>query len=422
MKQQLLKNKVRVSLMMITLLLSITAKSQSTPTVAAPTPTNSPANVISLFSNTYTNVPVDTWLTGWSAAGSSTLQIAGNDTRVYTNLNFAGIEHTAANLINAKCMTHFNMHYYTSNMTVFRIKLVDFGANGVFQGSPNDDVEAELTFTPTLNSWNTLKIPLSTFAVAGLVNREHLAQMIFSGLPVATGTVYIDNVYYSKEPLAVSGATICSGQSHTINPVGVSSFTVTGSTTGSVVSPITTTNYTVVGTNTANCTLNGVVNVMVNPSPVISVAGTQTACLGQGVSLTASGANSYTWSTGATTNTVVVSPSVTSQYTVSGTSSGCNGSTTVAVNIVDCSGVNEANLASDVNVFPNPGNGQFTMQLSNSENSLVTVTNALGQVILVQKAETIIKFDISGYDKGLYFVRVVNTVSNAAFTTKVIIE
>ncbi|MCD8479591.1 MAG: hypothetical protein LRZ88_04765 [Candidatus Cloacimonetes bacterium] len=35
------------------------------PEVAAPTPTYDAGNVISLFSNAYTNVPVDTWSAGW---------------------------------------------------------------------------------------------------------------------------------------------------------------------------------------------------------------------------------------------------------------------------------------------------------------------------------------------------------------------
>ena len=38
----------------------------SEPSVAAPTPTRDPANVISLFSDAYTDVPVDTFLAGTS--------------------------------------------------------------------------------------------------------------------------------------------------------------------------------------------------------------------------------------------------------------------------------------------------------------------------------------------------------------------
>ncbi len=66
------------------------------PTVAAPTPTHPAANVISLFSDAYTNVTVDTWRTDWSAATLEDVLIAGNATKKYSLLDFVGIE-TVAN-------------------------------------------------------------------------------------------------------------------------------------------------------------------------------------------------------------------------------------------------------------------------------------------------------------------------------------
>jgi hypothetical protein len=169
----------------------------SAPTVAAPTPTRPAANVISLFSNAYTNTAVDTWLTGWSAGSLTDLQIAGNDAKKYASLDFVGIEFTGANLIDASSMQFFHLDAWTPNMTTFRIKLVDFGANGVFQGG--DDVEHELSFTPTLSGWNSYEIPLSSFT--GLLTRAHLAQLIFSGNPAGSGIVYVDNVYFHNVTL-----------------------------------------------------------------------------------------------------------------------------------------------------------------------------------------------------------------------------
>ncbi|MFN7436201.1 MAG: hypothetical protein ACK5SJ_07140, partial [Bacteroidota bacterium] len=51
------------------------------PTTAAPTPTRAAANVISLFSNAYTNRTINTWRTDWSNATLTDLQVAGNDTK-----------------------------------------------------------------------------------------------------------------------------------------------------------------------------------------------------------------------------------------------------------------------------------------------------------------------------------------------------
>jgi hypothetical protein len=168
------------------------------PTTAAPTPTYAAGDVISLFSNAYTNVTVDTWRTGWSDATLTDLQVAGNDTKRYTALNFVGIE-TVASQINATAMTHFRMDVWTPDAIVgtasLRVKLVDFGANAAFGGG--DDVEQELVFnattTPavTAGTWITLDIPLSQFT--GLTTRGHLAQFIISGTD-ALNTLFVDNV------------------------------------------------------------------------------------------------------------------------------------------------------------------------------------------------------------------------------------
>ena len=170
------------------------------PATAAPTPAYPAANVISLFSNAYTNVPVDTWSAGWDQADVADVQVAGNATKKYANLVFAGIEFTSTR-INATAMTHFRMDLWTPSATAapaaFRVKLVDFGANGAFGGG--DDVEHELTFTATstpalaTGSWVTLDIPLTQFA--GLVTRGNLAQLIISG---SLTTVFVDNVLLHK--------------------------------------------------------------------------------------------------------------------------------------------------------------------------------------------------------------------------------
>lgn len=53
-----------------------------------------------------------------------------------------------------------------------------------------------------------------------------------------------------------------------------------------------------------------------------------TICAGTSLTLTASGTNSYSWNTGATTNSIVVSPGTNTNYTVTGTTSGCTSSST----------------------------------------------------------------------------------------------
>ncbi|MEZ4987827.1 MAG: hypothetical protein R2795_22830, partial [Saprospiraceae bacterium] len=126
------------------------------PAEPAPVPTCATDAVISLFSNAYTNVPVSTFLTPWSASPVSVtdVQIAGDDVKFYQNVTFLGIETTGANLIDASLMTTFNISFWSANATQFRLKLVDFGADGNFGGG--DDTEHELAFSnPAMGEWIT---------------------------------------------------------------------------------------------------------------------------------------------------------------------------------------------------------------------------------------------------------------------------
>lgn len=167
------------------------------PMTAAPDPTLPQEQVISLFSGVYNNVPVDTWLTPWSSAALQDIQIAGNDTKKYVNLNFAGIE-TIAQQIDINGMTHFNFNTWSADFTQLRVKLVDFGADAAFGGG--DDTEHEIMFdSPEQSTWLTYNINLDDFA--NLINRDHISQLIFSSN--GTSTVYIDNVYFSNETVVV---------------------------------------------------------------------------------------------------------------------------------------------------------------------------------------------------------------------------
>lgn len=173
---------------------TLTVTPNAAPVQAAPTPTVPAADVISLFSNAYTNVPVDTWSASWDVANVEDVLIAGNAAKRYSALSYAGIEFITHE-IDATAMTHFHLDVWTARGTNFKVKLVDFGANGAYGGG--DDSQFELTFTPastpafTPGSWSSLEIPLSSFT--GLTSRAHLAQLVLSGDP---GTAYVDNVYF----------------------------------------------------------------------------------------------------------------------------------------------------------------------------------------------------------------------------------
>ncbi|MDE2783447.1 MAG: hypothetical protein OXK77_10865 [Gemmatimonadota bacterium] len=180
---------------------AVTVNVSAPPTGAPPIPMVPAEDVISLFSDAYDDVPVDTWSAVWDQADVDDVEVAGNPVKRYTNLAYAGIEFTSQPL-DASSMTSLHVDLWTNDPSAFRIKLVDFGGDGVFGGG--DDSEHEIALDAgsmppiAAGTWNTLDIPLSDFA--GLANRAHLAQMIISG---ASPTIYLDNIYfYTTEPPA----------------------------------------------------------------------------------------------------------------------------------------------------------------------------------------------------------------------------
>ncbi|PTX44846.1 hypothetical protein C8P64_0829 [Christiangramia gaetbulicola] len=147
---------------------------------------------ISLFSDFGDDVNVDTWRTDWSNSGYEEIEFDGRLTKHYFNLGFVGIE-TIAEPIDASEMTYFHTEIYTDNATVFRIKLVDLGPDGVYAGDDLSEHEIIIE-NPAQNEWVVLDIPLSEFT--GLQSRAHIGQLIYSAEPAGTANVYVDNVYF----------------------------------------------------------------------------------------------------------------------------------------------------------------------------------------------------------------------------------
>lgn len=74
------------------------------------------------------------------------------------------------------------------------------------------------------------------------------------------------------------------------------------------------------------------ITVTVNPAPTLTITGTNPICLGNSTSLIATGASTFTWSTGPISNSITISPTTTTTYSVIGTSTaGCQNTTSISV-------------------------------------------------------------------------------------------
>ena len=147
---------------------------------------------ISLFSDFGDDVTVDTWRTDWSGSDYEEVEFDGRLTKHYFNLDFVGIE-TVAEQVDASNMTHFHTDVWIENGTTFRVKLVDVGADGSFDGDNTTEDEVVFENLPQ-GEWVSLDIPLSDFP--NLTNRTNIAQYIYSGLPAGEVDVYLDNIYF----------------------------------------------------------------------------------------------------------------------------------------------------------------------------------------------------------------------------------
>lgn len=197
-------------------------------------------------------------------------------------------------------------------------------------------------FTPMLNytyAWSpgtflnstTITNPLAS-AVTATTNYSVTASL--GTACTSTGNVTV-TIAPTPTPSISGTTTICSGQSTTLTATGGSTYLwSTGETTASIsVSPATTTNYSVTAYN-GSC--SGVANttVTVNPTPTVMVnPDAPITCVTTPVTLTASGATTYLWSTGATSASITVNPATTTTYTVTGTTGSCSMATNVTVTV-----------------------------------------------------------------------------------------
>ncbi|HTB31293.1 MAG TPA: nidogen-like domain-containing protein, partial [Bacteroidia bacterium] len=160
--------------------------------------------------------------------------------------------------------------------------------------------------------------------------------------PADTLFTYIVVDISPSPPVTISAVkdTICLGNSSVLTAGGGVSYSwSTGGTTSSItVTPTVTTTYSV-AISTNSCTKDTTVTVVVEPPVTLIVNPLNSGiCAGDSLSLKVTGATSYSWApaTGlncSTCSSVNASPSVTTVYTITGTSNGCSTTITDSVKV-----------------------------------------------------------------------------------------
>ncbi|RAR72939.1 Ig-like domain-containing protein, partial [Flavobacterium aciduliphilum] len=280
------------------------------PTTNAPIPTVPADRVLSLFSNTYTNVAGTNWFPNW---GQSTLvsdfSISNNNIKKYEFLNYQGVEF--ASPVNASNMTTLHIDVWTPNCTTFEVYLIN---------TTPSTVQQSVSLNPTVSGWNSFDISLAQYTNIALNN---IGQLMFIGTPSGTSSVYLDNIYFYKPsptiaaPTVVSPVNYCKGDIATPLRAGIYGNTLkwytaaTGGTASlTAPTPLTTTAPSTKTYYVSEVFSNGVegprasIVVNVNALPTAPTTLTGTAAVGPlvGTTTTAtftttavSGATSYLW-------------------------------------------------------------------------------------------------------------------------------
>jgi hypothetical protein len=236
------------------------------PTAAAPTPpARIASDVISIYSDAYTNIANVNINPNWGQSTVTTqIQIAGNNTLQYVNLNYQGTDWESN----------------TQNITNMQFLHVDIWTNAV---APNvyvisSGTEIAIPITAQPGSWKSVDIPVAN--ITG--NLTGARQFKFDN--GNGGTIYLDNLYFWK-PAAPAGTPIYGTFTVPTKTVGDAAFALTAPTSTSPAP------FTYLSSNTMVATIVG---------NIVTVVGAGTAII------TASQVASGTFLAGSTTASFLV--------------------------------------------------------------------------------------------------------------------
>jgi hypothetical protein len=192
---------------------------------------------------------------------------------------------------------------------------------------------------PVVGTFCWTVVPGNTGTVATFIGED-------DGCPVKGTSALGVNIDIIQGVYAGPDASVCGGTPVQMNATGGSTFNWSPATGLSctncpnpIANPAVTTTYTVTGNLSGSCSNSDQVTITVeNVPPTATITGNIGICTGGAITsntLTATGGTNYLWNTGATTNSIVVSPGATTDYSVIVTNfiNGCEAYDTATVTV-----------------------------------------------------------------------------------------
>jgi len=319
------------------------------------------------------------------------------------------------------------MNWATATINVNALPTLSVTATAGFSVCPNTRDTLKASGTATSYTWNT------THAVTDYtVHPNNTTTYTLMGIDAngCKNTMTQVITVYPRPTLTVtaSSGTVCAGSPTTLSTVtgtvAVTSYSwSTSATTSSItVSPALTSTYSVLGTSAEGCSTTKHYTVTVNSLPTVTaISNLDSICIGGTDTLTADGATTYIWNTGANTTSIPVTLTVTTTFTVEGTDgNGCQNmaSVTQSVSTTCYEGIERYSNSANVSVYPNPSNGNFVITTTENTNTIM-VTDILGnELVSINPTGTTTNVNLSAQPSGVYFIKV---TANGAQTVKRII-
>lgn len=293
---------------------------------------------------------------------------------------------------------------------------------------PNQNSSGMQVITSTNTPVSPIYKPLSsTFTVA--TSGVYYLAIAANGTTGTAPYLSIDDLFLTVPCIGVniptvnllsSSTNVCQNESFTLSASGADLYSWSPATSNSVVTSLSNAGVQtliVTGTKTlTNCVSIQTLSILVRPLPQYSVSFSPSfVCVGETTTMSVNPSQlTYTWSTGANTNSIVVTPSVQNAYNISVTgTNNCVATKTVQVTVDLCSDLsNTTHSKEEFSMFPSPVNGLLNIQIPLSSESpiLVSIHDMAGKKVknfeFHPRSNPTNSFllDLSLVEPGIYFL------------------
>lgn len=163
---------------------------------AATPPARNDVDVVSIFSDAYTNVTLDELPTNWSVTNFEAITIGSDNVWKLTTLDFLGMVTNYAAGVDLSTMEMMHIDYWVpqgqiNELSVKIVNTIDGGEDTESLGTTVD------------GSWQSIDLDMSGFDGGNLANKEKITQLLIDSDGVSP-VVYIDNFYFYKAPTGAS--------------------------------------------------------------------------------------------------------------------------------------------------------------------------------------------------------------------------